>query len=381
MDERYSLLRGGLLYRISRAAGIDRAQRPMAPWIAGGLLAVVLVPALVLAAMQGTLMSGVQVPLARDHTVWMRFLLSMPLLVLAAPPADAKLWRALHHLRALVQPDDTARFEATLARLRRWRDSIVPELALFVLAVSGSFAAVSLPFYDQVANWRVDAQGLTPAGMWIHWVGMPVFRFLALLWTWRLLLWVLLLWRFARLDLALHAAHPDGRGGLAFLGLAQTAFIVVPLVGGLLVAGSCAVEIEYLDVSLRSIRFVLIGYVVVAMAIMMAPLLLMTPRLAELKRNGLLSYGALGTDCTEEFEGKWLGRARGDAAPILEAGDASALVDLTGVYATVAGMVTVPIQRYVLFQFLLASIGPLLPLALLVMPMDQLVDKLFSALV
>lgn len=381
MDERYSLLRGGPIYRLSRASGIARSDRSMAPWIAGGLLAVVLLPVVVLSALDRTLLDGVAVPLVRDYTVWMRFLFGMTLLVLAAPIADTRLWRALHHLRGLVRPGDSERFESTLQNLRRWRDSNWPELALFLVAVSGSFLAPSLPVYEQVTNWRADARGLTPAGLWLHWVGMPVFRFLCLLWLWRLVLWVRLLWRFARLDLALYAAHPDGRGGLAFLGFAQTAFIVIPLVGGLLVTGSCATEMMYLGVELRALRYVLMGYVVLAMATTLAPLMLLTPRLAELKRVGLLAYGALGTDCTEEFEGRWLGRARGGAAPILGAGDSSALVDLTGVYATVAGMVTVPVQRYVLLQFLIASIAPLLPLALLVMPLDQLVDKLVSALV
>lgn len=381
MDERYSLLRGGPLYRLSRASGLARTDRSMAPWIAGGLLAIVLLPVVVLCAVDRTLLGGVAVPLVRDYTVWMRFLFGMTLLVMAAPLADTRLWRALHHLRSLVQPGDVGRFESALARLRRWRDSNLPELLLFALAVSGSFLAPTLPLYEHVANWHSDAQGMTPAGAWIHWVGMPMFRFLFLLWLWRLLLWTLLLWRFARVDLALHAAHPDGRGGLAFLGIAQTAFIVIPLVGGLLVAGSAAVEMVHQDVTLRSMRPVLISYVVIAMTLMLSPLLLLTPRLAALKRAGMLAYGALGTDCAEEFEQKWLGRARGGGSPILDVGDSSALADLTGVYTTVAGMVTVPVPRFVLIQFLLASVVPLLPLALLVMPMDQLVDKLFSSLV
>lgn len=379
MDERYSLLRGGPIYRLSRIAG--HSGRLSAPLIAGVLLTIVLVPAVVMTLMRGTLLDGVAMPFVRDYTVWTRFLLAMPLLVLAAPMADERLWRALHHLRGLVLPDDHDRFESTVARLRRWRDSNVPELALFALAIAASYLAPQLPLYEQVGNWRADARGLTPAGLWIHWVGMPAFRFLYFLWLWRLLLWICLLARFARLDLALHAAHPDGRGGLAFLGFAQTAFVVLPLAGGLLVAGSCAVEIEYLDTTMRSLRFVLLGYVVLALAMMIAPLLLLTPRLAALKRAGLFAYGALGTDCTEEFEQKWLGRARGDAAPIIEAGDPSALADLTGVYSTVSGMVTVPVQRFVLIQFLVASIAPLLPLVLLEMPVDELLEKLFSALV
>lgn len=378
MDERYSLLRGGPIYRLSRIGGSDRLSAPL---IAGALLAIALVPAAIMTVLNGTLLGGVAMPFVRDYTVWTRFLLAMPLLVLAAPMADERLWRALHHLRSLVQPHDHERFESTVARLRRWRDSSLPELTLFAIAVAASFLAPQLPLYQHVENWRVDANGLTPAGLWIHWVGTPVFRFLYFLWLWRLLLWICLLARFARLDLALHAAHPDGRGGLAFLGFAQTAFIVLPLAGGLLVGGSCAVEIEYLDTTLHSLRFVLLGYVVLALGMMMAPLLLLTPRLTALKRAGLFAYGALGTDCTEEFEQKWLGRARGDAAPIIEAGDPSALADLTGVYSTVSGMVTVPVQRFVLIQFLFACIAPLLPLVLLVMPVDELLEKLFSTLV
>ncbi|BDU17428.1 hypothetical protein [Lysobacter auxotrophicus] len=381
MDERYSLMRGGLLYRLTHAGGAAWTERAHAPWIAFALLMVVLVPVVVFAAIDRRLLGGVGVPLLHDYTVWARFAIAMPALILAAPLADERMWRSLGHLRNLVQADDHANFERALTKLRRWRDSVWPELILFAIAIAGIFAAPTLPLYEQGATWRNDGTQLTPAGLWLSWVGFPVFRFLALLWLWRFVLWVCLLARFSRLDLALHAAHPDGCGGVGFLGYAHASFLVMPIVTGLLVAGSCAVEVEHLGVRLDSLRLVLGGYAVLVLAVMLAPLLLLTPKLAALKRNSLLAYGALGTDASEEFESRWLGRSRRDAAPILDGGDPSALADLTAVYATASRMGTVPVQRWILLQFIGATVLPLLPLLLLVMPLDQLVQKLFSMLV
>jgi len=381
MDERYSLMRGGLLYRLTHAGGAAWTERAHAPWIAFALLMVVLVPVVVFAAIDRRLLGGIAVPLLHDYTVWARFAIAMPALILAAPLADERMWRSLGHLRNLVQADDHANFERALTQLRRWRDSVWPELILFAIAIAGIFAAPTLPLYEQGATWRNDGAQLTPAGLWLTWVGFSVFRFLALLWLWRFVLWVCLLARFSRLDLALHAAHPDGCGGVGFLGYAHASFLVMPIVTGLLVAGSCAVEVEHLGVRLDSLHLVLGGYAVLVIAIMLAPLLLLTPKLAALKRNSLLAYGALGTDASEEFEIRWLGRSRRDAAPILDGGDPSALADLTAVYATASRMGTVPVQRWILLQFIGATVLPLLPLLLLVMPLDQLVQKLLSMLV
>ncbi|HZX76644.1 hypothetical protein [Lysobacter sp.] len=381
IDERYSLMRGGMVYRLMRADRLERTERPLAPWVALALLIIVLVPVGMLAARDGTLVGGVQVPLLRDYTVWARFVLCMPLLVLAAPLADERLWRAQRHLGQLVEPQDHDRFMQGLQGIRRWRDSVWPELLLFAIAVASAFTAPPLDVYVKVTSWRFDGEGSTAAGLWLNFVGMPLFRFLVLLWLWRQLLWICLLWQFARVRLALHAAHPDGCAGLSFLGFAQASFIVLPLMGALLVTGSLAMEVEYLQATLHSLRYVLLGYIVLGVAIMVAPLLLLSPRLAAIKRASLLAYGALGTDCAEQFENKWLGRARGGAAPILEAGDSSALADLTGVYATVNGMSTVPLQRFVLIQFALAASAPLLPVVLLTMPIDELLDKLLSSLI
>jgi hypothetical protein len=379
-DLRYSLLRGGLVYRVSRISGLSRVQRRLAPLVAIVLVLIILVPMVAAAARDGTLVGGVTIPLLYDYSIWARFLIAVPLLVLAAPMADERLWRAIKHLLDLVDASDRGRFEEVLAQMRRWRDANTPELVLFALSIFASYAIPVLGLLDDVSDWKGNAGAMSFAALWLKWVAMPVIRFLVLLWFWRLALWTLLLLRFSRFNLDLHAAHPDGRGGLAFLGYAQTAFLVLPLVGGISLAGTLALDVQYYGAELKSLRFIMAGWVVLGVALMVAPLLLLVPRLAALKRNSLLAYGALGTDCSESFEQRWLGRARGGASPILEAGDSSALCDLTGVYATVKEMGTIPLQRFLLTQFALAAAVPLLPVILMRMPLKELLGKIFSAL-
>jgi hypothetical protein len=379
-DVRYSLLRGGPVYRISQASGLDRANRPTAPLVALFLLLFLVGPMVIGAALDGTLVSGVTIPLLHDYSIWARFVIAVPLLILAAPMADERLWRAIKHLQGLVDETDRERFEGVLAQMRRWRDANTPELLLFVGSVGAAYVIPVLGLADATSDWRGSAGAMSFAAIWLQWVAMPVIRFLVLLWMWRLLLWTVLLFRFSRFRLDLHAAHPDLRGGLAFLGYAQTAFLVLPLVGGITLAGTLSMDIQYFGVALKNLRFVMGGYIVLGVVLMATPLLLLMPRLAALKRTSLLAYGALGTDCAEGFEDKWLGRARGGAAPILEAGDSSALCDLTGVYATVSNMATIPLQRFILIQFVIASALPMLPVVLMTMPINELLAKIFSAL-
>ena len=380
-DDRFSLLLGGPLYRLSQASGLHRTGVPLAVVVAVSLIVIVLVPMMIAAALEGRLMRGVQVPLLRDYIIAARFLIAVPVLVLAAPIADDRLWRAVQHLRDLVESEDQVRFRASLQRIQRWRNSVWPQLLMFVVAVAISYFVPIVGLHDEVSDWRGDANGLSNAGLWLVWVGNPVFRFIGMLWLWLLLLWVCLLWKFSRLRLA-SARCPSRWSRWPGVPRVRAGGVPAAAAGGQRCCWpepwrwTCSTTTR----GCASCACVMIGSVVISVAFVIAPLLLLTPRLAELKRNSLLAYGALGTDCSEEFENKWLGRARGGAAPILEAGDSSALVDLTGVYATVSGMSTVPMQRFIFFQFLLAAALPLLPVVLMRMPVNELLKKLLSVL-
>ena len=94
-------------------------------------------------------------------------------------------------------------------------------------------ALVSLLFYQRlmhldISSWAVHAaqvgNSLTLAGWWAIIASNTLFTFLLLRWLWRLCVWGLLLHELAGLELRLVAAHPDGKGGLAFLGQYPNAY-------------------------------------------------------------------------------------------------------------------------------------------------------------
>jgi hypothetical protein len=205
-------------------------------------------------------------------------------------------------------------------------------------------------------------------------------RFICLLWCWRLLLWSGALWKFSRLNLALHGAHPDGCGGLGFLSYAQRGFSVLALVTGILISGYGIDQALYYHATLTDLRQLLLAAIVVIVVVLLLPMLLVSGRLVALKRESLLAYGVVGTDSSEKFERTWLGRNRGDAAPILETGDPSALTDFTGVYSTVSDMTVLPFKRDLPLSLALTAALPMLPVLLVTTPLPEIMNKLASVL-
>jgi len=226
-------------------------------------------------------------------------------------------------------------------------------------------------------GWR------TAAGHWYEWVAVPLFRLVALLWLWRFVLWTCVLWRLPRSGLVLHAEHPDGAGGLAFLGLAQERFAVLALAGGLLLAGACINHVHYLGDSLYDLRHLLAGYVIAATLVLVAPLLLLMPTMMRTKRHALYHFDALGNRAADLFDQRWPSAQSPDAGSesLLDHGDASAFADFSGVYKGLAAMSVLPMTRWNLLWIALHAILPLLPLVLLAMSVDELARKLIGILV
>lgn len=386
-QHRYSLMHGGLIHRLLQATGVLHSRASVALWLAGILLVVSFGPMLVLAGRDGSLWpQPPRMHLLGDYATLARVLLALPLLVIAAPRSDALLRNAFRQLThaSLVPPHRQGRMDALLGRVRRWRDGWLPETLCVVIAwaplLFGGDHASLLP---GVADWRLDHGVLTAAGRWYEWVAVPLFRLVALLWLWRFLLWTCVLWRLPRSGLVLHAEHPDGAGGLAFLGVAQERFAVLALAGGLLLAGACVNHVQYLGDTLYTLRHLLVGYVVAATLLLVAPLLLLMPILMRAKRHALYRFDALGNRAADLFDARWQSAQQQTPAAdsLLDHGDASALADFSGVYKGLAGMSVLPLNRWNLLWIALHAVLPLLPLVLLAMSVDELARKLLGILV
>jgi len=383
----YSLMRGGLVHRLLNASGALRRSRRLSRWLAATLVAVSLLPMLLLAHAQDMLWPRPQaMALFGDYATLARLLLALPLLVLAASRADDLLRSAIRQLTraSLVHPQRQPRLQSLLRRVRRCRDSLWPELVCVALAFAPAVyhgGVVSL--LHGVPEWRVADGTVTAAGEWYAWVGTPLFRLVVLLWLWRFVLWTLLLWRLPSVGLDLHAEHPDRSAGLAFLGLAQTRFGALAAAGGLLLSGSCVNQMTYMGTTLYDLRHLLAGYVVGVTVLLMAPLLLLTPLLIRTRRHALYRFDALGNRAAATFDARWQAASDSTAGPtsLVDTGDASAIADFGGVYQSIVAMSVVPLTRWNVLSVAMAATVPLLPLALLAFPFDELVAKLMGIMV
>ena len=182
------------------------------------------------------------------------------------------------------------------------------------------------------------------------------------------------------MDLHLVPTHPDRAAGLGFLGGSAAALMPLLLSQGALLAGQIANNIFYEGKTLLDFKPEIVAAVVFLLMLVLGPLCVFAPRLAQVKREGLLEYGALASRYVEGFDQKWL---RGGAPPdeqLVGTGDIQSLNDLAGSFEIVHSMRPFPFDKTVLLQTAIAALAPLLPLTLTMISMEDLVKRLLGIL-
>jgi len=237
-----SLVLGGPLYHLFLRS---RLARPPLELLHRRIIAAVLItwlPLAVLALIEGNAMGGVAVPFFKHLAVHVRFLISLPLLIMAELIVHQRIMDVVTQFssRRLIAPEVETRFDAAIASAVKLRNSVVAELVLLILAWT-----VGYSIWKQVALGRVSWYGgrgtpHTLAGYWYVFVSLPVWRFVLLRWGFRLLIWYRFLWSVSRLPLRLDALHPDRAGGLGFLGSSPFAYMPVFLAQTCVLSGVIA---------------------------------------------------------------------------------------------------------------------------------------------
>jgi hypothetical protein len=110
----------------------------------------------------------------------------------------------------------------------------------------------------------------------------------------------------------------------------------------------------------------------------LGPLLVFAPQLAEAKRTGYREYGTLAERYIREFDAKWLRNGAPADEPLLGSGDIQSLADLGNSYEVVRTMRIVPITKEAVLRLAGATLVPVLPLALTMMPLEELVKRVIA---
>jgi hypothetical protein len=324
------------------------------------------------------------IPFARDFAINVRFLVALPIFIVAESKIDRR-WRrlVLEFLRSnLVHEDQLPVFEAILGRIARLRDHFFPELALLILAYLPSLLIHESELLLAGSNWhfRVCTASLSLAGWWFKIISMPLFRFLMLRWFWRIILWTIFLWRVSRMNLHLVATHTDRAAGLGFLSEGQIAFSPIVFAGSTVIASEIGNAIAYEGATLASLKFVMIGYGVLAVTILVLPLLVVVPTLVKVKKSALFEYGALVAHHNQLFQAKWIDGQRPAWQEILGNPDASSLADLGTSFGVVRDMSYIPIDKPTLIGLTVAALLPMIPVIVFATPVNDLIRLVVKTL-
>jgi hypothetical protein len=327
------------------------------------------------------------VPFLLDVEAHVRFLIALPLLIVAELVVHERMRFVVRQFleRKLIPDRALSCFNQAIASAFRLRNSVAAE----VLLIAFVYIVGVLLFWRHylalgTATWyavpTADGLKLSTTGTWYAYVSLPIYQFLLVRWYYRIFIWTRFLWQVTRIDLSLIPTHPDRVAGLGFLANTVYAFVPLAVAHGAMLAGPLANRIFYLGAALPDFKVetaVVVGFL---LCLVLGPLLLFSPQLAQAKRAGNRDYGALAARYVREFDVKWLrGGAKSDE-PLVGSGDIQSLADLANSFEVVRSMRLAPITRDALVRLIVATVVPVVPLLLTMMPLEELARKLLGIL-
>ena len=139
-------------------------------------------------------------------------------------------------------------------------------------------------------------------------------------------------------------------------------------------------RIFYLGAALPEFKVEIAVVVVFLLCVVLGPLLVFAPQLAQAKRTGLREYGTLAERYVREFDAKWLRGGAPADEPFVGSADIQSLADLGNSFEVVRTMRIVPVTKEAVLRLAAATLAPVVPLALTMMPLEELLKKLFGIL-
>ena len=375
-----SLVRGDGLRRLLRALHMNSREELRYSLLIPLLIGIGwLVPGL-LAAIDGRLLSA-SLPQAflYDLNQPMQVLVATVLLM-ADPLIDERIGAAGNMFASSGLLDDhSAEFEKAAAETARLRTALWPDL-LGVLVGYLLTAAWAIPEFQHAAHgtstWKMLSNAgrasITPGGWWIVLIHSPLFFYLCSRWVVKLCIWTWFLHRMSRTDLRLAVEHPDGVGGLAFLGRVQEVFGILIFSMGLIILTDFLNQILLRHELNSNVYLSIPAFVLLAPMGFLSPLLMFTRKIVIAKEEGLTRYDVALMKCLNRLEAS-LAAAAATAAtaataaievkPVYQGPDTAELEKLEGLRGRVEKMHLVPFDLKTIGKLAATAVTPMLPIA------------------
>jgi hypothetical protein len=381
----FSLVLGGPIFQLFQRTHLEGNHLELLRRRIVIITVFVWLPLLLLSAFTSPAAGAGGLSFLRDVEVHARFLVALPVLIGAELLVHLRIRPVVRRFveRRIVLPQDLPRFESAIQSTFRLRNSIPIELGLLLVVYSFGLWFWHNRVGFNSSSWYANSGGrwnLTPAGFWYVFVSIPIVQFILLRWYLRLFIWFRFLWQVSRMDLHLIPTHPDRCAGLAFLGKSSYAFGPILFAQGAMLAGLVASRVLYRGESLTSFKLQIGGFIAFFVLVILGPLLMFTPRMAQARRKGLADYGLLAQSYIEGFEQKWVLHDPSTSGELLGAADIQSLSDLGNCYGLVRDMRPVPFGLDDVTRLAAATAAPLAPLLLTIFSPEELFTRIIKVL-
>lgn len=372
------------MYQLLLRTRLARAPLGLMPRRVLVITALAWLPLLVLSLVEGHAVGGVVVPFLADVETYARFLVAIPILLVAEAVVHRRLQWVVEQFRErdMVAPASRSCFEESLAAAMRLRNSIAAEVVLLMMV----FVFGPLLWEQEIAlhidTWyaRGDAgrRQLTWAGAWFVYASAPIFQFLLLRWYFRLAIWWRFLWKVSRLPIELKALHPDRAGGLGFLDNSVSAFSPILVAQSVVVSGIVFSRVLTGTGTATDFRGEIALLLVFLIVQVLGPLLFFAYGLGQARSRGRRTFGLLATAYVHEFDRKWMRGAFPAGEVLLGNADIQSLADLASSSDILRDMRVVPFDWWRLFWLVAVTSAPFFPLVLTVIPFVELVRNVLE---
>jgi hypothetical protein len=382
--KKLSVIEGGPLDQLQRRLGLMKLEAPLIVRRALVFSLVAWLPLFILSALQGTLLTNVKIPFLYDPSAHIRFLLSVPLLIVAEVVIGPRIVAATSHFvtSGLISEDRYRDFDAAIVDALRLRDSTVAEVIILAITYFGAFVSIRY-FSAIVSTWHslVSESGhrFTLAGYWYALVALPIFQFLVYRWLWRTFIWCRFLRRVSKLDLELVPTHPDQAGGLGFLGETHRLYGIFIFAYAATVSAVACREVLFDKVPVQTFNIPIAALIILMLLLFLGPLFMFAPLLLRTRRKGLHEYSTLACKLGRLYDRKWVkGNPLGES--LLSTPDNTSLANYSHDYELVDRMRIFPFEPRTALALALAGLVPMVPLLATVMPMEEIFKLLLKAL-
>lgn len=378
----FSIILGGPFFQLLRKAHLSGNALELVKKRTLIISLLAWLPLFLLSLLEGTAWGeAIVLPFIKDIEVQVRFLIALPIMVVAELMVHERMRIVVNQFleRELIPELEKPKFIKAIESAYRLRNSFAVELFIVVLIyVIGYNVVWEKSIAVDATAWFTEngqgERGLSMAGMWFRYFSLPVFQFLFLRWYFRIFIWARFLFQISKIKLRLSPMHPDYLGGLGFISNIVFAFMPLAIMHGVVLAGSIANHIFREGTTLLDYKYEIIVITLIVLFLVVVPLLAFSSQLAEVKRQGNRTYGKLAIQYGHDFDTKWINNDQQPTETLLGNHDIQALSDLQNAFKIIRDMRMVPISRNDIVMLVAATIAPVLPLLLTMMPLNEIIQ-------